>query len=216
MPGRGAIGDGRSKHRPLFSSTSWRLVVIFAGTSQSRAFALWSAAQTREVLIPASGPLIIAHVSEGSHGIIPEARQAMSVKTLVVDLMREHVFRGDFDRTSVKPDPAGAFHFKDKLLKVSCCPSGRDGWLNCSVTVSLIRGRWPRRKFEPVLLTGFGSAVSLFRPGQWVDYVSNLAEHARELQKIRDDENARRVEGEASKDHEARFGAVDDSSIFKK
>ena len=147
---------------------------------------------------------------------MPEARQAMSVKTLVVDLMREHVFRGDFDRTSVKADPAGAYHFKDKLLNISCCPSGRDGWLNCSVTVSLVRGRWPFRKQEPVLLTGFGSAVSLFRPGQWVDYVSTLAEHARALQKKRDDENARRVEEEGSKDHDARFGAVDDSSIFKK
>ena len=140
----------------------------------------------------------------------------MSVKHLVVDLMREHVFRGDFERASVKPDSAGAYHLKDKLLNISCCPSGRDGWLNCSVSVSLVRGRWPRRKLEAVLLTGFGSAVSVFRPGQWVDYVSALAEHARELQRKRDDEDARTVEEETSKDHEARFGAVDDSSIFKK
>ena len=172
--------------------------------------------QNRRVLIAASGPLIIPHVSDESHGIPSEARQAMSVKASVVDVMREHVFRGDFDRASVKPDSAGAYHFKDSLINISCCPSGRDGWLNCSVTVSLVRGRWPFRKQEPVLLTGFGSAVSLFRPGQWVDYISTLAKHARELQRQRDGEIARRIEVEAGKDHEARFGAVDDSSIFKK
>ena len=146
----------------------------------------------------------------------PEARQAMSVKSFAVDLMKEHVFRGDFDRLSLKPDADGAYHFKDKLLHISCCPSGRDGWLNCSVTVSLVRGRWPRRKLEPVLLTGFGSAVSLFRPGQWVDYLSTLAEHARELQRKRDDENTRRAEDEARDEYESRFGSVDDSSLFKK
>ncbi len=146
----------------------------------------------------------------------PEARQAITVKSLAVDFMREHVFRGDFDRPSLRPDRFGAYHFKDKFLQISCCPSGRDGWLNCSVTVSLVRGRWPVRKLEPVFLTGFGSAVSLFRPGQWVDYLSTLAEPARKLQRKRDNENTRRAEEEARDEHEARFGSVDDSSLFKK
>ena len=173
-------------------------------------------AQKTRVLILASGPLIIPHMSERSYAVAPEVRQAMSVKSLAVDFMKEHVFRGDFDRPSVRPGPDGVFTFKDKLLHISCCPSGRDGWLNCSVSVSLVRGRWPRRKLEPVLLTGYGSAVSLFRPGEWVDYLSPLAEHARELQRNRDDENTRRAEDEARNEHEARFGAVDDSSLFKK
>jgi len=146
----------------------------------------------------------------------PEARQAMSVKSLAVDFMREHVFRGDYDRPSIKPDRDGAYHFKDKVFDISCCPSGRDGWLNCSVSVSLVRGRWPRRKLEPVLLTGFGSAVSLFRPGQWVDFLSSRAEEARELQLKRDAADAERTEAAARSDHEARFGSVDDSSLFKK
>jgi len=155
-------------------------------------------------------------MSERGYGVAPEIRQAMSVKSLAVDFMKEHVFRGDFDRPSVRPGPGGAYAFKDKLLHISCCPSGRDGWLNCSVTVSLVRGRWPRRKLEPVLVTGYGSAVSLFRPGDWVDYLTPLADHARELQRNRDDENTRTAEDEARNDHEARFGAVDDSSLFKK
>ena len=146
----------------------------------------------------------------------PEARQAMSVKSLAVDFMREQVFRGDYDRTTLRPDSDGAYRFKDKLLVISCCPSGRDGWLNCSVTVSLVRRRWPRRKLEPVLMTGFGSAVSLFRPGHWIDYLSALAEHARDLQRKRDDEDARRAEGEARDEHESKFGSVDDSSLFRK
>ena len=174
-----------------------------------------SSANTR-VLICASSPLIITHVHDGNYGISPEAKQAMNVKSLAVDFMREHVFRGDYDRPSVRPGPDGAYRFKDKLLHISCCPSGRDGWLNCSVAVSLVRGRWPRRKLEPVLVTGFGSAVSVFRPGEWVDYLSPIAEHARELQRKRDDENTRRGEDEARKEHEARFGSVDDSSLFKK
>ena len=164
----------------------------------------------------ASDRLIILHMSERSYGIAPEVRQAMSVKSLAVDFMREHVFRGDYDRPSVRPTPDGAYHFKDKLLRISCCPSGRDGWLNCSVAVSLVRGRWPRRKLEPVLVTGFGSAVSVFRPGEWVDYLSPLAEHARELQRKRDDENTRKAEDVARNEHEAKFGSVDDSSLFKK
>ena len=146
----------------------------------------------------------------------PETRQAMNVKSFAVDFMKEHVFRGDYDRASLKPDSNGAYHFKDKLLHISCCPSGRDGWLNCSVTVALVRGSWPRRKLEPVLTTGFGSAVSVFRPGQWVDYLSTLAEHARKLQRERDDEDTRRTEHEARSEYDARFGSVDDTSLFKK
>src|ERR1044071_371661 len=144
----------------------------------------------------------------------PEARQAMSVKSLVVDFMKEHVFRGDYDRASMKPDADGAYHFKDKRFHISCCPSGRDGWLNCSVNVSLVRGRWPLRKLEPVLSTGFGSAVSLFRPGQWVESLASLAKAARELQHKRDAEEARTTEEDARDEYEARFGSVDDSSLF--
>jgi hypothetical protein len=146
----------------------------------------------------------------------PEIKDALSVKSLVVELMKEHVFRGEFDSPSLKPDRAGAYNFKDQRIEVSCAPSGRDGWLNCAVSVSLIRGRWPRRKLEAVLHTGFGAEVSLFRPGNWIDYVADMAERARELQLARDKEQQPRVEAEAVRDHDARFGPVDDSSIFKK
>ena len=146
----------------------------------------------------------------------PETKNALSVKLQAVEFMKEQVFRGDFDRPRLKVDAAGAYHFKDKHIHISCTPSGRDGWLNCSITVLLARRRWLFRKLEPVLSTGFGVEVSLFRPGQWVDYVSILAERARELQLQRDNEHTSRADEEARKQHETRFGPVDDSSLFKK
>jgi hypothetical protein len=145
----------------------------------------------------------------------PETKEALAVKSLVVELMKEHVYRGKFDSPSLKPDRAGGYNYKDKRIEISCSPSGRDGWLNCAVTVSLVRGRWPFRKLETVLSTGFGVEVSLFRPGKWVDYVANMAEQARDLQLERDKEEHPKVEEEARRNHEARFGPVDDSSIFK-
>jgi hypothetical protein len=145
----------------------------------------------------------------------PETREALTVKSLVVELMKEHVYRGEFDSPRLKPDPAGAYHFRDKRIDIDLTPSGRDGWLNCAVTVSLVRGRWPRRKLEAVLSTGFGVEVSLFRPGKWVEYVSGMAEQARDLQLERDEEEQPKAEEEARRNHETRFGPVDDSSIFK-
>jgi hypothetical protein len=145
----------------------------------------------------------------------PETKEALAVKSLVVELMKEHVYRGKFDSPSLKPDRAGGYNYRDKRLEVACFPSGRDGWLNCAVTVSLVRGRWPLRKLEAVLSTGFGVEVALFRPGKWIDYVSKMAERARNLQLERDKEEQPKVEEEARRNHEARFGPVDDSSIFK-
>ena len=145
----------------------------------------------------------------------PETREALAVKSVVVDVMKEHVYSGKFDSPRLKPDSSGTYHFKDKRIQISLSPSGRDGWLNCSVTVSLIRGRWPLRKLEPVLATGFGVEVSIYRPGRWVDYVSEKAERARDLQLERDKEEQPRVDEEARRNHDARFGPVDDSSLFE-
>ena len=149
-------------------------------------------------------------------GISQEAREALAVKSLAVELMKEHVFRGDFDRPSRKPDSTGAYHFKDKILRIACRPSGRDGWLNCSVIVQLVRRGWPFPKLEPVLSTGFGVDVTVFRPGQWVDYLTSLAKGARDVQRDRDTVNTRKAEETARNQYDSRFGPVDDSALFKK
>jgi hypothetical protein len=145
----------------------------------------------------------------------PETKEALAVKSLVVELMKEHVYRGRFDSPFLQPDREGAYSYKDKRIQISCLASGRDGWLNCGVTVSLVRGRWPFRKLEPVLSTGLGVEVSLFRPGKWVEYVSDMAERARDLQLERDEQQQPEVDEQARKEQQARFGPVDDSSIFK-
>ena len=141
-------------------------------------------------------------------------RSAQAVKSLVVKLMNEHVYRGDYENPRVRPDAAGCYHYKDKKIEISLTPSKRDGWLNCAVAVHIVRRRWPFRRLEPVMITGHGVEVSTFRPGLWVDYVTHLSEGIEEIQHERDEAARRKSEAE-QRQLDSNFSPVDDSSIFK-
>ncbi|HET8677756.1 MAG TPA: hypothetical protein VFO63_18290 [Blastocatellia bacterium] len=142
-------------------------------------------------------------------------KEALAVKAIVIGFMNEQVYRGDYDNPRLRPDPAGRYHYKDKKIEVSLTPSKRDGWLNAAVTVQIVRRRWPFRRVEPVLVTGHGVDVSTYRPGLWVDYITELSEKIKEVQRERDEEAKRKIE-EDERHLDANFSPVDDSAIFKK
>jgi hypothetical protein len=135
------------------------------------------------------------------------------VRSDLIDLVKFHVYRGDFDRPLPKPDAAGFYHYRDNKLHVELSISPRDGWLSCSLNVYIIRGRWPFRKEDLVLSTGYGYDVRVFRPGMWCSYVGSLAKKVRHNQA----EQARRAHYESSQmNGQAEFTPIDDSDIFSK
>jgi hypothetical protein len=148
-------------------------------------------------------------------GMSTGAKSALAVKSLVVEFMNEQVYRGDYENPRLAPDGLGRYHYKDKKIDVTLEPSKRDGWLNCAVTVQLVRRRWPFRRLEPVLVTGHGVEVSTFRPGLWVDYITDLSEGIKEVQRERDQEMRRKGEEDERRQFDSNFSPVDDSSIFK-
>jgi hypothetical protein len=143
----------------------------------------------------------------------PEEKKALSVKELVVEVMKDYVFAGDFENPRRSPDSAGKYHYADPKITIACLPSRREGWLNCAVELSLIRKRWFSRKLETVLSTGHGVDVWVFRPGLWIDYVSNLAELA--AGRTRERELKQAADAGVSEE-DPRFAPIDDSAIFKK
>ncbi|HEX5731582.1 MAG TPA: hypothetical protein VF131_02015 [Blastocatellia bacterium] len=142
-------------------------------------------------------------------------KEALAVKAMVVAFMNEQVYRGDYDNPRIKPDKLGSYHYRDGKIEVWLAPSKRDGWLNPAVTVQLVRRRWPFRRLEPVLVTGHGVEVSTYRPGLWVDYITDLLEKIKDVQRVRDEEAKRKSEAD-ERDFDANFSPVDDSAIFKK
>src|SRR5262245_37790356 len=143
-----------------------------------------------------------------------ETRTPTGIKADVIDVMREHVYGGDFERPRLNPDSEGLYHYKDDRLRISLAISPRDGWLSCSVMVWILRRRLLFKKAELVLSTGFGYDVSAFRPGLWCDYISRLASDAREVQKNRDQQKQGEKQ-EAGQRSKPEFSPVDDSSIVR-
>jgi len=140
-------------------------------------------------------------------------KDAFQVRSDVVELMREHVYAGDYDRPRIKPDAAGVYHYKDKKIRIELSISPRDGWLSCSVVVWILRRRFLFRKPEPVLVTGFGHDVEIFRPGRWCEYVAAIAEHTRLLGQERERRLNESIEPLPQTD--ARFTPIDDSELFE-
>ena len=145
-----------------------------------------------------------------------DLKTALAIKARALEIMRGHVFREDNGEPCVKPDQNGVFHYRDKKVHITCDPSGRDGWSNCAITVSILRKQlflFYRR--EPVLSTGLGVDVWLYRPGMWVDYINRLAGDAEKGQKERALKKEADREAADRRDQDARFSPIDDSSVFK-
>ena len=145
-----------------------------------------------------------------------ETKSALAVKSQALEFMKEYVFHGDYDNPRVKPDSFGTYNYRDKKIEISCQPSKREGWLNCIIRVSLVRGRWPLRRLELVFSTGYGVDIETYRPGQWVDYLYQLGEGIETLRREREVERQQYVEEEEGRQYDANFSPVDDASIFKK
>lgn len=141
---------------------------------------------------------------------------ALAVKDIVVAFMNEQVYRGDYDNPRIEPDKLGRYHYRDSKIEVWLVPSKRDGWLNAAVTVQLVRRRWPSRRLETVFVTGHGVEVSTYRPGLWVDYITELLDKIKDVQRGRDEEVKRKREEGDERHFDANFSPVDDSEIFKK
>ncbi|MCI0490892.1 MAG: hypothetical protein L0229_30230 [Blastocatellia bacterium] len=145
-----------------------------------------------------------------------ETKSALTVKSQAVELMKEHVFRGDYDNPRVRPDSLGTYHYRDRKIEIGCQPSRREGWLNCMIRIYLVRRRWPLRRIELVFSTGYGIDIETYRPGRWVDYLFQLAEGIEKIQREREAERQQHIEEEEQRQRDASFSPVDDSSIFKK
>lgn len=142
-------------------------------------------------------------------------KSALAVKSRAIEFMKEHVFRGDYDNPRIKPDSLGTYHYRDKKIEITCQPSRREGWLNCIIRVYIIRRRWPFRRLELVLSTGYGIDIETFRPGQWIEYFLQLSEHIEGIRREREAERQRLIEEEERRRREANFSPVDDSALFK-
>jgi hypothetical protein len=146
---------------------------------------------------------------------VTNLKSASDVKSDAVDFMKELVYGGNFDRPRLEPDAGGFYRYKDGKIRIEVAISPRDGWLNCSATVHLLRRRWPFTRLELVLSAGFGYDVTVFRPGLWCNYLNELAGRARAAQCKRDEENQRQQLADNVKT-DPDFSPIDDSSIFKK
>ena len=138
----------------------------------------------------------------------PEIKDALEVKSQVVEFMMEYVFAGDFDHPRQAADAEGKYHYTDKKIMISCLPSGREGWFNCAVDVSVIRRGWFSRSVELVLSTGLGVDLWSFRPGLWVSYVNKLKRQAQQERRLGDGDQA------SEKAQDNSFSPIDDSAIF--
>jgi hypothetical protein len=145
----------------------------------------------------------------------PNLKDALAIKSKTVEVVKEYVFGGDFEVPRVEPDQNGIYHYRDKKIHILCTPSGRDGWLNCSVMVNVVRKKWLVTREELVLSTGYGVDVWVFRPGMWIDFINRLADEVETTRRRRPaDETKTAGEGAAREDD--RFTPIDDSAVFKK
>src|SRR5262245_54960531 len=141
----------------------------------------------------------------------PDIKDALTVKTQVVEFMMEYVFAGDFDNPKVTPTVEGNFSYRDRKISIECRPSHREGWFSCAVEVHVIRKSWFSKKSDLVMSTGHGFDVWTFRPGLWIDYINKLAGNARrqrEAVSAASDAPSPTVE-------DTSFTPIDDSAIFR-
>lgn len=138
----------------------------------------------------------------------------MKVKLIIGRLMQEKVYMGDLEKLQIKPDPEGVYQFRDSKIQVSCLPSPREGFVNCCIKVELVRRRFPFRKLETVMETGYGVDVYTFRPGLWIDYLSEMSKSADKTAEQRTEQQKRLQEEDAKQTIEANFSPVDDSGLF--
>jgi hypothetical protein len=139
--------------------------------------------------------------------------EVQRIKSDVIDFMKHHVYRGDFDRPLPEPDAAGLYQYKDDKIRIALSISPRDGWLNCSVDVYVRLRRGLFAKSELVFSTGLGYEVSVFRPGLWCDYVADLAARARAAQ--HQNNRPEQPPGATTSNH-SNFTPIDDSAVFGK
>jgi hypothetical protein len=141
-----------------------------------------------------------------------EHREIFSVKADAIEVVKNKVYGGDFERPLPDPDSSGFYHYKDKKIRIRLSISPRDGWLSCSVVVWVLRPGW-FKKPELVFATGFGYDVEVFRPGMWCDYVGRLASSSRlERGQLQQQQAASQV----PKEPDQNFTPIDDSAIFGK
>jgi hypothetical protein len=148
--------------------------------------------------------------------MLTDVKGALRVKSYVSAFMKEWVYRGDYERPRERPDSAGAYHFSDRRIRIACAPSPREGWINCAVRVHIVRRRFPFRRLELVLATGYGVDVYTYRPGKWIDYVVSLGEGIAEIEQQRESLRRRQEEEEEARRMNENFSPVDDSSLFEK
>lgn len=143
-----------------------------------------------------------------------EIKKAAKVKLSIERLMQEKVYEGDLEKPRIKPDANGVYQFRDSKIQISCTPSPREGFLNCSVKVELIRRRFPFRKLETVMETGYGIDVYTFRPGLWIDYISEMLKGADKTIEERAEQKKLKQEEDVKRNVEDNFSPVDDSALF--
>ncbi len=148
--------------------------------------------------------------------MLTDTKGALKVKSYVSAFMKEQVYQGDYERPRVKPDAAGAYHYRDRRIYISCTPSPREGWINCKVRVDIVRRRFPFRRLDLVLSTGYGVDVYAYRPGKWIDYVVSLGEGVAQLEQQREAIHRRQQEAEQARMLDENFSPVDDASLFEK
>lgn len=139
----------------------------------------------------------------------------MKVKLIVERFMQEKVYEGDSENPRIRPDADGAYRFRDGKIQIHCLPSPREGFMNCAVKVEIIRRRFPTRKLETVMETGYGVDVYRFRPGLWIDYISDMSKSADKAAEERE-EQKRQQEDDEKRKVEDNFTPVDDSALFSK
>lgn len=143
-----------------------------------------------------------------------EMRKAIKVKSMVERLMREKIYEGDLEKPRIKPDANGTYQFRDNKIQISCMPSPREGLLNCSVKVELVRRRFPTRKLETVMETGFGVDIYTFRTGLWIDYLTEMAESLNKTAEERKQQEKQQQEEGERRAVDDNFSPVDDAALF--
>jgi hypothetical protein len=111
----------------------------------------------------------------------------------------------------------GFYHYDDGKIDIAFDINTRPHRIDTYLKISVIRGSWLRKR--ELVFNAENSRVEVFRPGHWVEYLSDLAESARserraaeELDKSLQEEAARRAEEERGKS----FIPIDDSAVFNK
>jgi hypothetical protein len=83
------------------------------------------------------------------------------------------------------------------------------------VKVELVRRRFPSRKLETVMETGYGIDVYTFRPGLWIDYISEMSKSADKTAEERTEQQKQLEAEESKRTVEENFSPVNDSALFK-